>query len=78
MTQTRARSAYETTMQVCTGLCIGFMLNLTLLPALGVPVDAGQATWIAGLYAAVGWVRSYAVRRWFSRERARPGSSSHR
>lgn len=65
MKQTPAMSAIETTTNIGTGALLAFLLTYFVLPFWGHAYSGAESLSITALYAAVSWVRSFAVRRGF-------------
>lgn len=66
MSQSRAGSIIETTLNIGSGVAIAWCLTFYVLPMWGYQYNAMQAVEITALYTAVSWLRSYAWRRFFS------------
>lgn len=65
--QTRLASLVEASANVIFGWGVGFVSNLVVLPAFGLPVSLGQAAGIGAAFAGVSLARSYVIRRIFER-----------
>ena len=65
--QSRTASALEAVVNVAVGYGLAVGLNLTVLPAFGVPISGGQAVGVALVFTAASLVRSYLLRRLFNR-----------
>ena len=66
MNQSRTMSAVEAVACAVSGLLVGFLLNLYMLPLFGFRTTTSQAAWLTVLFVAAGMVRSYIVRRIFN------------
>lgn len=67
MNQTKLGSLIEALVNVAIGLGVGFLGQLVVFPAVGLPhVALHQNVLIAGAFTAISLARSYAVRRWFN------------
>jgi len=62
----------ETLSQALLGIVIGFLVNLTIFPLLGIPMDSTKAASVTVLYIFVSYIRSYTIRRMFRRIGERP------
>lgn len=67
MNQTRVGSAIEVTVNILIGFAINWVANVTVLPWFGFHVTGAQAFNIGLIFTVISVVRSYAVRRWFSK-----------
>jgi hypothetical protein len=70
--QSAKSSAYESTINVVSGIVIGALTQMAILPLFGirgVPVSANLG--MACMFAVTSWIRSYYIRRWFNRRAAR-------
>lgn len=47
------------------GFGINLVANMTILPALGFPLNLGQGLLIGVFFTAISVARSYVLRRWF-------------
>jgi hypothetical protein len=65
--QTRLMSWVETVVSTASGFVVSYLITLFLLPAMGFPVSHGQSLGIVSIYTVASLVRSYVVRRMFSR-----------
>ena len=66
MSQSRKHSFIESWANVFIGWCINFCIQLTLFPALGIPVTMSQNLTISAVFTVVSITRSYCLRRWFN------------
>lgn len=64
--QSRSMSAVEAVVNVAVGYGVSVAATALVLPAFGLPVAAGQAAGIAGVFTIISLVRSYALRRLFN------------
>ncbi len=67
MSQSRKRSLQESAVNIAVGYSINYAANLVILPLFGFHVTAGDNALIGLLYTGVSLVRSYCIRRWFTR-----------
>lgn len=70
--QSAKSSAYESTINVVSGIVIGALTQMAILPLFGirgVPVSANLG--MACMFAVTSWIRSYYIRRWFNRRATR-------
>jgi len=68
--QSKSGSALEAALNVTSGGAIAWALTMWVLPLWGYQYTIAQSVEITGMYAVVGWMRSYLWRRWFNREGA--------
>jgi apolipoprotein N-acyltransferase len=66
VSQSRAGSAIETTLNIGSGALVAWALTYWVLPMWGYAYSAGQAVEITALYTAVSWLRSFMWRRGFN------------
>lgn len=66
MSQSRARSAVESAVNVAIGYVIAVGAQYAIFPAFELHVGAGEHLAIAGIFTAISLVRSYALRRLFN------------
>lgn len=65
--QSAKSSAYESTVNVVSGIIIGALTQMAILPLFGirgVPLSANLG--MACMFAVTSWIRSYYIRRWFN------------
>lgn len=65
--QSRRMSAVEAVVGTAFGFLVSLVLTATVLPVFGHAVTAPQAVWITGIFTLASVVRSYIIRRIFSR-----------
>ena len=71
--QSAKSSAYESTVNVVTGIFIGALTQMAILPLFGVkglPFTSNLG--MACMFAVTSWIRSYYIRRWFNRRSEKP------
>lgn len=66
MTQSKTLSIIESFTTVTVGICISFFGNLYILPYWGIQVDWSESAQITVLFACIGVVKNYLVRRMFT------------
>ena len=64
--QTKKQSLIESLTSTTSGIIIGIVLNLTILPIFGYPVSLSDSLWISVIFTIVSIIRSYIIRRWFN------------
>lgn len=69
MSQTRFGSWVESWTNIVVGFAMNYVLNLTVLPLLGLPVSHGQALSMGVIFTGFSLVRSYLLRRLFNQIR---------
>jgi len=69
MSQTRAHSALEAVANVAVGYGVAVATQAAVFPLFGLHASAGEHMAITGIFTAVSFVRSYALRRAFERLR---------
>ena len=67
MPQKRTHSAVEAATNLGVGMVVSWVLTFLVLPLWGLEPTAGQAVEITAVYTVASFVRSYAIRRVFSR-----------
>ena len=67
MTQSRTMSAAESVANVAIGYGIALITQVVVFDALAIPVSLGQNLWIGVVFTVVSLIRSYLLRRMFSR-----------
>ena len=67
MIQSRRMSAIESVANVVIGYGVALATQVIVFGSLGLSVSLEQNLWIGGIFTAVSLVRSYVVRRLFSR-----------
>ncbi len=67
--QTRIGSAIETATNIVVGFSVNYVANITILPAIGLPITHSQAFGVGLIYTVISVVRSYGLRRLFNRIR---------
>jgi hypothetical protein len=67
MTQSRIGSSVESLVNVLIGISVGLLSNLIVLPLFGYDVTFNDSLWIAIVFTAISFVRSYIVRRVFNK-----------
>lgn len=70
--QSAKSSAYESTINVASGIIIGALTQMAILPLFGirgVPLSANLG--MACMFAVTSWIRSYYIRRWFNHRLSR-------
>lgn len=65
--QTKLGSFIESWANIGIGFSINWIANLTILPLFGFAVTGGQAFGIGVIFTAISLVRSYLLRRTFTR-----------
>ncbi|WP_323771978.1 hypothetical protein [Antarctobacter sp.] len=68
MSQSRALSAIEASVNVLVGWCAAFAMQLLVFPAVGLQADLGQHVTLSLIFTAVSFLRSYVLRRAFARQ----------
>lgn len=63
--QTRLESLIEVLTNTTIGFSINLVANMTILPAMGLPLSLGQGLWIGVFFTLISVARSYIIRRWF-------------
>jgi hypothetical protein len=63
--QGRLESLIEALTNTAIGFGINLAANMTVLPAMGLPVTLAQGLWIGVIFTVISVARSYVVRRWF-------------
>lgn len=66
--QSKKHSLIEAVTNHILGLIVGFSVQLTLFPLLGIPVSFGQNVIIISVFFTVSIIRGYLVRRWFNKK----------
>ena len=69
MSQSRAHSALESVANVAVGYGVAIATQAAVFPLFGLHASAGEHMAITGIFTAVSFVRSYALRRVFERLR---------
>ena len=64
--QSKVGSLIETMTNIVIGFIISFLLNATLLPALGYNVTFSENLFIVIAFTVVSMIRSYILRRFFN------------
>jgi hypothetical protein len=67
MTQKKKHSLIESITGTCIGLVTSFLIQITIYPALGIPVSIGQNILITFVFFVASIIRSYLVRRLFNK-----------
>ena len=65
--QTKKKSLIESVSNTSVGLITSFLIQITLYPALGIPVTLGQNMLITLVFFTASIIRSYIVRRFFNK-----------
>lgn len=65
--QSKRGSLLESLINIIIGIAIGFLSNITVLPAFGYNVSIADATAISMVFTVISFVRSYALRRIFNK-----------
>jgi hypothetical protein len=66
MSQSRAHSLIEASLNTASGFCLSFLAGLFIFPLLGWAVSARQNLTAVALFTAISVVRSYVWRRIFA------------
>ena len=69
MGQSRRMSALESGANIAVGIGVAFATQIAVFPLFGLHASAGEHMAITGIFTAVSFVRSYALRRAFERLR---------
>lgn len=67
--QSRRMSALESGANIAVGIGVAFATQVAVFPLFGLHASAGEHMAITGIFTAVSFVRSYALRRAFERLR---------
>jgi hypothetical protein len=65
--QTKKKSLIESVSNTSIGLITSFLIQITLYPALGIPVTLSQNIFITFVFFMASIIRSYIVRRFFNK-----------
>lgn len=69
MSQSRAKSLEETLVNLVSGLVIGYLTNIIMLPLLGMQPSHSDSIILTGTFAVLSFLRTYIIRRWYSRRK---------
>ncbi len=67
--QSRWKSFEESLVNLVTGLVLGVTTNMIMLPILGMHPSTGDSVILTIVFAVLSIVRSYSIRRWYSRNK---------
>ncbi len=65
--QSKKASMIEATANIAVGIGVAFAANMVVLPLYGYQVQAHEAAGMTGIFTAISFARSYALRRFFNR-----------
>lgn len=66
MSQSKKGSLAEALINTAIGFVINTIANITVLPALGIPVTIADSLHISVVFTFISVARSYVIRRWFN------------
>jgi len=66
MSQSKKKSAIETTVNTVVGLIVSFCIQLIMYPLMGIEVTVSQNLFILFIFISASWIRSYFIRRLFN------------
>ena len=69
MSQSRKKSLEESIVNVVTGLVIGILTNMIMLPLLGMHPSHGDSIILTLVFSVLSLIRSYCIRRYYSRSK---------
>lgn len=67
MSQSRKKSVEEALVNNVVGFILGYCTNLVVLPLLGMHPSMGDSVILTIIFAIISFLRSYTIRRWYSR-----------
>lgn len=70
MNQTRQHSALETLTNVAVGYLVAVGSQVVIFPLFGVRVPLSSNFLIGGYFTVISIIRSYTLRRWFTKRRS--------
>ena len=65
--QTKRMSAFEAFLNVTVGYVLSVVVGQLVYPLFGIPITLGENAAITLIFMAVGFIRSYLFRRFFTR-----------
>lgn len=65
--QSKKHSLIESVTNIAVGYTIALCTQLVVFPLVGVEVSIGQNLMIGGYFTVVSLIRSYVIRRWFTK-----------
>ena len=68
MSQSKKKSAIETTVNTVVGIVVSFCIQLIVYPLMGLEVTISQNIFLLFIFVSASWIRSYVIRRAFNNE----------